>query len=45
MIREAAVAPVKRRATRPSWGSQERRLACKGVRAGTKAMRRRPEAE
>ena len=45
MIREAAVAPVRRRATRPTLGSQTRRLESKGVRAGTKVMRRRPEEE
>ena len=45
MIREAAVAPVRRRATRPTLGSKERRLEGKGVRAGVKSMRRKPEAE
>ncbi len=45
MIREASVAPVRRRATRPTLGSQTRRLEGKGVRAGVKAMRRRPEGE
>jgi ribosome-associated protein len=45
MIREAAVAPKRRRATRPTLGSQQRRLDTKGVRAGTKAMRRRPDQE
>ena len=45
LIRAAEVAPKRRRATRPTLGSQERRLESKGVRAGTKAMRRRPEQE
>ena len=45
MIREAAVAPVRRRATRPTLGSQERRLTSKTVRSGTKAMRRKPEGD
>jgi ribosome-associated protein len=45
MIREAAVVPKRRRATRPTLGSQQRRLDTKGVRAGTKAMRRRPDQE
>ena len=45
LIRAAEVAPKRRRATRPSLGSKERRLESKGVRSGTKAMRRRPEQE
>ncbi len=45
MIREAAVAPARRRATRPTLGSQTRRLESKNVRSGTKAMRRRPDDE
>jgi len=45
MIRQAADPPKRRRATRPSLGSKERRLESKGVRSGTKAMRRRPEHE
>ncbi len=43
MIREAETPPKRRRATRPTLGSQKRRLESKGVRSGTKAMRRRPE--
>jgi len=43
MIREAADPPKRRRATRPTFGSQLRRLESKGKRAGTKSMRRRPE--
>ncbi len=42
MIREAAVAPIRRRATRPTLGSQTRRLESKNVRSGTKQMRKRP---
>ena len=45
MIREAAIAPVRRRATRPTLGSQERRLTSKTVRSGTKAMRRKPQRD
>ena len=45
MIREAAITPVRRRATRPTLGSQERRLTSKTVRSGTKAMRRKPEGD
>jgi ribosome-associated protein len=45
LIREAEVAPKRRRATRPTLGSQTRRLESKGVRSGTKAMRRRPEQD
>ena len=45
LIREAAVVQKRRRATRPTYGSQQRRLESKGARSGTKAMRRRPEGE
>jgi ribosome-associated protein len=46
LIRRAAVAPVKRRATRPSFGAQLRRLEAKTHRAGIKQGRRgRPESE
>jgi ribosome-associated protein len=45
MIRQAAEPPKRRRATRPTLGSKERRLVSKGVRAGTKAMRRKPDAD
>ncbi len=45
MIREAAVPPVRRRATRPTLGSQKRRLEAKGVRSGTKEMRRKPDQD
>jgi len=39
MIAAAAVAPVKRRASRPTAGSKERRLEGKNVRSGIKAAR------
>jgi ribosome-associated protein len=45
MIRQAADPPKRRRATRPTLGSKERRLESKGVRSGTKAMRKRPEQD
>jgi ribosome-associated protein len=44
MIREAAVQPVQRRATKPTYGSKLRRLEGKKKRSGTKALRRsRPD--
>lgn len=43
LIRRAAVAPVKRRATRPGRGAVERRLTEKHNRARIKADRRAPE--
>ncbi len=47
MIREALVAPKRRIATKPTWGSQQRRLEGKAVRGTVKAARGRvgPEAE
>jgi ribosome-associated protein len=46
LIRRAAVAPVPRRATRPSTGARERRLQSKKRRSAIKDMRRpRPELE
>ncbi|WP_198379254.1 alternative ribosome rescue aminoacyl-tRNA hydrolase ArfB [Roseomonas sp. KE2513] len=41
LLRDALVAPVIRRPTRPTKGSQERRLAAKGVRSGIKRNRGR----
>ncbi len=35
----AAHVPVQRRATKPTYGSRQRRLEAKGVRAGIKALR------
>ncbi len=42
LIRRAAIAPIKRRATRPTLGSQVRRLDAKTRRSGIKAARRPP---
>jgi ribosome-associated protein len=39
LLAQAEVRPVKRRPTKPSKGSQERRLAGKAVRSGVKAGR------
>lgn len=39
LIRKASIAPVKRRATRPTYGSQLRRLEAKGHRARIKRDR------
>jgi ribosome-associated protein len=40
LIRQAAVAPIKRRATRPTKASRERRIEGKKRRSGIKRMRR-----
>jgi ribosome-associated protein len=45
MIRAALVAPKRRIATKPTAGSQRRRLAAKAVRGEVKAMRGRVEDE
>ncbi len=45
MIREALVAPKRRVATRPTLGSQRRRLVAKAVRGEVKAGRARPTEE
>lgn len=42
MIREAATPPERRRPTRPTRASKERRLEGKTKRSGVKAMRGRP---
>jgi ribosome-associated protein len=42
LIQAAAVRPKTRRATKPTKGSKERRLAAKSQRSGVKAMRRQP---
>jgi len=39
LIRAAAVAPVKRRPTKPSLGAKERRLESKSRRSGVKSLR------
>jgi len=45
LIAKAAVPPVKRRPTRPTKASKERRLVTKARRAGVKTMRGRPSGE
>jgi len=40
LIRRASIAPIKRRPTRPTLGSKERRLEAKTHRSGVKAGRR-----
>lgn len=45
MIREAAVPPQKRRPTKPTKASKERRLASKDRRASIKAGRARPGSD
>ena len=45
LIRQAAVAPVKRRPTRPTKASRERRLEGKKHRSGIKALRRARPSE
>ena len=42
LIAKAAVAPVKRRLTKPTKASKERRLESKARRSGVKSMRGRP---
>ena len=39
LIRQAAIQPIKRRATKPTYGSKQRRLEGKKKRSGTKALR------
>lgn len=45
LIRQALVAPKRRVPTRPTLGSQKRRLALKSVRGAVKAGRARPVEE
>ncbi len=45
LIREAAIEPVMRRATRPTLGSKLRRLEGKTVRGAVKRGRGRPEVD
>jgi ribosome-associated protein len=40
LIRQAAIAPIKRRPTKPTRGSRERRIEGKKRRAGIKRLRR-----
>ena len=39
LVAAAATVPRKRRATKPTWGSKQRRLQGKSLRAGVKALR------
>ncbi len=43
LIESVKSAPVVRRATKPSYGSKQRRLKGKAVRAGIKELRRKTE--
>ena len=45
LLRQAAYRPPIRRATRPTLGSQRRRVDDKVLRGGVKRMRRTPDAE
>jgi ribosome-associated protein len=45
LIRAALVVPKRRIATKPTWGSQMRRLEGKTVRSGVKSARGKVEAE
>ena len=46
LIRQAAVRPVIRRPTKPTFASKQRRLEAKKVRSGVKSLRqRRPESD
>ncbi len=45
MAREAAIAPIRRVATRPTLASKRRRLEGKTLRAGVKAARQRPDPQ
>ena len=45
LLEATAPPPPRRRPTKPTRGSRERRLAAKSRRGQTKAMRRRPDAE
>ena len=45
MIREALIAPKRRIATKPTYGSEKRRLAAKAVRGTIKSLRGKVEPE
>jgi ribosome-associated protein len=45
LLEEAAVPPTARRSTRPTRGSQERRIAAKKQRSGVKSGRSRPDQD
>ena len=45
LIRQALVAPKRRIATKPTYGSEKRRLVAKTVRGEVKSLRRKVENE
>ena len=45
LVRQAAVRPIKRIATRPTLGSKTRRLDAKKIASTTKSLRRKPPGE
>jgi ribosome-associated protein len=46
LIKLAAIQPIRRRETKPTYGSKQRRLEGKKIRSGTKAMRRiKPDSD
>ena len=46
LLKEAAIPPKRRKATRPTLGSKERRLASKSKQSETKSLRRaKPQAD
>ncbi len=45
MVRQAAVRPIRRIATRPTLGSKVRRLDAKKIASTTKSLRRRPPGD
>jgi ribosome-associated protein len=45
MVDEVAEPPRPRRATKPTWGSQQRRLEGKSVRSRVKSLRGKPAGE
>ncbi len=45
LIRQALIAPKRRLATKPTYGSIQRRIAAKKVRGEVKATRQAPEGE
>jgi ribosome-associated protein len=45
LLRQAAIAPRSRIATRPTAASKQKRLRAKSARAGAKHLRKKPEGE
>jgi ribosome-associated protein len=45
LIRQALIAPKRRLATKPTYGSIQRRITAKKVRSGIKLGRQTPEDE